>query len=126
MRTLLHHYWLLTVLLLAACQLPGGTAPQNATESVYVAGWTLTAATNSVADLHDQGKLKNDNYTQAKNILAEARALYNAAKAYLDQGNMKGAQGQILLAQQLLTNLAGYLTAQGIKSWAPSPSSKEF
>lgn len=117
MKTLLAALCFSLVLGFTGCASMGGTAatPQSATQIVYAAGWTLVGATNSVADLHDAGRLTGDNYQKAKSLIGEANAAYVIAKTSLAQGKPADAQSQILAAQQLLTQLAAYLAAQGVK-----------
>ncbi len=89
------------------------TAPKGATQTVYAAGWTLVGATNSVADLHQSGVLKGQDYEKAKAVLMQAEAAYKDARAATAQGKPADAQSYILLTQQLLNQLAAYLQAHG-------------
>lgn len=93
-------------LLLGAC---AGTTPKDVTQTVYVAGWSLVGATNSVADLHDAGMLKGADYDNAKLLLAQATTAYQSARAAKSPTD---AAGYIRLAQSLLTQLAGYLASK--------------
>lgn len=102
-------YLLLLVLFLAAC---AGATPRDTTQTLYAAGWTLVGAANSVADLHDAGTLKADDYENAKQILAQATTAYQSARTALRDGRPTDALGYIRIAQGLLNQLAAYLAAK--------------
>ena len=89
------------------------TTPKGPTQTVYAAGWTLVGATNSVADLHDAGTLKGQDYETAKQILAQATTAYQSAQAAVQQGKPADAATYITLLQTLLNQLAAYLQAHG-------------
>lgn len=91
------------------------TAPQGPTQTVYTAGWTLVAATNSVADLQQSGQLKGQDLATAKETLNQANTAYMSARAALSQGKPADAQTYLTLLQTLLNQLAAYLQAHGAK-----------
>ena len=114
MRLILKRHWLTlcaALLLIGAC----ATAPKDVTQTVYVAGWGLVGATNSVADLHDAGTLKGADYAPAKDVLAHATTAYQSARTALTSGHPNDAATYIRTAQALLTQLAGYLASREVK-----------
>lgn len=102
------------VVLLWSCT-SAPVTPKDATQTLYATGWTLVGATNSVADMHDSGVLKGEDYTTAKNILKEATDAYKSGKAAFGQGKTSDATTYIRLAQTALNKLAAYLAAKEAK-----------
>lgn len=106
--------WFLFCFLAACLSLVScaGVTPKDQTQVIYSAGWTLVGATNSVADLHDAGVLKGNDYTQAKDTLQQATTAYQSAKAALAQGKTADATTYIRVAQAALNQLAAYLASK--------------
>jgi hypothetical protein len=102
---------LIAALLLGAC----ATKPVGTTQTIYAAGWTLVGATNSVADLHDSGKLTGASYDKAKEILGQATVAFKQAESLAVAGKTTDAQASIQAAQSILNQLAVYLAAKGVK-----------
>ncbi len=106
-------YILLLVAFLVACA--GAATPKDATQTIYSVGWTLVGATNSVADLHDAGTLKGQDYENAKATLKSVNESYASARAALGKGDSQGALTYLRLAQTLLNQLAATLAAREAK-----------
>ena len=95
----------LLLALLASC----ATYPKGEAQILYSAGWTLVGATNSVADLHDAGLLKGEDYEKAKLILDRATDIYHVARQKLRGDDPQGAAAQAKLLLALLEDLAKFL-----------------
>lgn len=99
----------IVALVLSAC----ATYPKDVTQTLYSAEWTLVGAVNSIADLHDGGTLKGQDYENAKALAIQANAALDSAKAARSAGDTVGAAQYLRAAQALLNQLAAYLTAHG-------------
>lgn len=77
----LRDYKLLVLLLALSClgmSCSENTRPENTTEKLFVAQWSLVGATNAVADL--KGTLSADDYQNAKDIVLRAAIVLDCAK----------------------------------------------
>jgi hypothetical protein len=106
---------LLAVVIIMMAMTGCATTPKGTTQTIYAAGWTLVGATNSVADLHDAGKLKGADYDKAKEILGQATVAYKQAESLAVAGKTADAQASIQAAQSILNQLALYLASKGVK-----------
>ena len=97
------------LLALVAC----ATYPRSSNELAYTVGWTLVGATNSVADLHDSGVLKGEDYEAAKSILDKATKAYQAMRAALKRGDLAEASVQEKIIKSILDKLPKLLPNGG-------------
>lgn len=96
-------------LMLAGC----AANPKTIGQDIYMAKWTLVGAVNSVADAHDAGVLKGQDYETAKEAARTAKTTLDSAQASLGQGKPSSALEYLQVARGLLRQLANYVTASG-------------
>jgi hypothetical protein len=95
---------------LAALAMQGcSTTAQSLRQDALVARWTLTGATNGIAEAHDVGDLKGKDYENAKAGIDQADAVVLSARAAAKQGNASSAQSYLQTANRIFRGLAGYV-----------------
>ena len=97
------------LLALVAC----ATYPRDSNQLAYTVGWTLVGATNGVADLHDSGLLKGEDYETAKSILDGATKAYQVMRAAIRRGDLAEASAQERIIKSLLDKLPKLLPHGG-------------
>lgn len=104
----LNYAWLL-LLLLAGCQSLNIEQPQTIQEKLYYAQVSLTAATNTVADLRQAGILKEADVPKARQIIDDAYSAIQAGRAAASAGKPTDALSYLQTAQVILIQLRAYL-----------------
>lgn len=87
--------------------------PKTVGQDIYMAKWALVGAVNSVADAHDSGVLKGQDYEAAKEAAKTTKATLDSAQSALGQGKPASALEYLQVARGLLRRLANYVTASG-------------
>jgi hypothetical protein len=106
------NYWLMgmVLLLITACALV--PKPQSLSEQIAYSYGVVASVRTSAAGMLTRGQLT---VAQAKSVQAQAdvaRKGLDQARATLASGLPQDAQGQLLLATQVLTALENYLKTQ--------------
>lgn len=115
--------YFILILLLALMGCPENVRPDNTTERIFVAQWTLIGATNAVADLKPY--LSADDYANAKTAVLGAGVALSCAKMIANVPGAaqitdcptiqtgQGVAGYLDLANKLLLQAASYYALKG-------------
>lgn len=100
---------------LPGCASIGLEEPQSIDQRLAYAYGTHTAVLDAAAVGVATGKLTPEDGEQVLKLADESRLLLDASRAALGAGDVATADGRLLLALNVLTQLQAYLNARGVK-----------
>lgn len=109
---MIRKYSLYILLLLAGCAQLGLQAPQTFDQKLAYAYGTHTAVQNAAAGALNAKEISSDEAKQVLKLADESRVLLDAAGAASSAGDISSADGKLLLATSILTQLQAYLRSK--------------
>lgn len=100
---------------LPGCQSAGLEAPQSIDQRLAYAYGTHTAILDAAAAGVEQGRLSAEDGERVLDLADESRLTLDAARVALTAGDVSTAEGRLVLALGVLTQLQTYLNARGVK-----------
>jgi len=99
-------------LVVAGCGTGGIEKPQSFEQQLAYAYSTHTAVLEATANAVELDQLSPDDAQQVLRLSDESRVLLDASRAAIGVGDVTTAQGQLVLATNILTQLKAYLNAR--------------
>lgn len=100
---------------LTGCESLGLTKPQSVEQRLVYAYSTHTAILEATANGVAAGTLTPEDGERVLKLSDESRLLLDAGRAALSVGDTSTAEGRLVLALGILTQLQTYLNARGVK-----------
>lgn len=102
-------------LLFVGCTSMGLAPAKSFDDKLAYAYGTNTALRSAATNSLSAGSLSSDDAEEVLRLTDQARALLDSAKLASASGDPTTADGKLLLATNILTQLRAYLTSRGVK-----------